>query len=80
VLLVWAADDKFFPVEHARRLAGILPNARLELIEGSRTWVMRDRPERTADLIGRFARQTGTTPPPTWPEPTASLQGGEQHA
>ena len=37
VLLVWAADDKFFPLEHARRLAGIIPNARLELIEGSRT-------------------------------------------
>jgi pimeloyl-ACP methyl ester carboxylesterase len=79
VLLAWAADDKFFPLEHARRLAGILPNARLELIEGSRTWVMRDQPERTADLIGRFARQTGATPPPTRPEPTASFQGG-QHA
>jgi pimeloyl-ACP methyl ester carboxylesterase len=59
VLLAWAADDKFFPVEHARRLAGIFPNARVELIEGSRTWVMRDQPERTADLIGRFARQIG---------------------
>jgi pimeloyl-ACP methyl ester carboxylesterase len=80
VLLVWAADDKFFPVEHARRLAGILPNARLKLIEGSRTWVMRDQPEWTADLIGRFARQSGTTSPPTWPEPTASLKGGQQHA
>ncbi len=27
-LLLWAADDKFFPLEHAKRLAGILPNAR----------------------------------------------------
>jgi pimeloyl-ACP methyl ester carboxylesterase len=80
VMLIWAADDKFFPVEHAQRLSGIFPNARLELIEGSRTWVMRDQPERTADLIGGFARQTGTAPPPTWPEPTASLQGGQQHA
>jgi pimeloyl-ACP methyl ester carboxylesterase len=62
VLLVWAADDKFFPLEHARRLAGILPNARVELIERSRTWVMRDQPERTAALIGQFARQTATTP------------------
>ena len=31
-LLAWAADDRFFPVEHARRLAAILPNAQLELI------------------------------------------------
>ena len=60
-LLAWAADDKFFPAEHARRLAAILPNARLELIPGSRTWVMRDQPERTAHLIGRFARRTVTT-------------------
>jgi pimeloyl-ACP methyl ester carboxylesterase len=61
VLLAWAADDKHFPLEHARRLAGILPDARLELIRGSRTWVMRDQPELTAHLIGRFARRTATT-------------------
>ena len=60
-LLAWAADDKHFPLEHARRLAGILPDARLELIHGSRTWVMRDQPQRTAHLIGRFARRTVTT-------------------
>jgi pimeloyl-ACP methyl ester carboxylesterase len=63
VLLAWAADDKFFPLQHARRLAGIVPDARLELIEGSRTWVMRDQPERTAQLIGQFARHTATTQP-----------------
>jgi pimeloyl-ACP methyl ester carboxylesterase len=61
VLLAWAADDKFFPLEHARRLAGILPDARLELIDGSRTWVMRDQPERTAHLIGQLARCAATT-------------------
>jgi pimeloyl-ACP methyl ester carboxylesterase len=61
VLLAWAADDKHFPLEHAWRLAGILPDARLELIRGSRTWVMRDQPEHTAHLIGRFARRTATT-------------------
>jgi pimeloyl-ACP methyl ester carboxylesterase len=61
VLLAWAADDKFFPLAHARRLAGILPDAQLELIGDSRTWVMRDQPEQTAQLIGRFARHTATT-------------------
>jgi pimeloyl-ACP methyl ester carboxylesterase len=60
-LLAWAADDKFFPLEHARRLAGILPDARLELIDDSRTWVMRDQPQRTAHLIGQFARRAVTT-------------------
>jgi pimeloyl-ACP methyl ester carboxylesterase len=62
-LLAWAADDKFFPLEHARRLAAILPDARLELIDGSRTWVMRDQPQRTAQLIGQLARHTTTTQP-----------------
>jgi pimeloyl-ACP methyl ester carboxylesterase len=61
VLLAWAADDKFFPLAHARRLAGTLPDARLELIQASRTWVMRDQPERAAQLIGHFARHTATT-------------------
>jgi pimeloyl-ACP methyl ester carboxylesterase len=79
VMLIWAADDKFFPVEHAQRLSSILPNARLELVEGSRTWEMRDQPGQTADLIGRFARHTATAPT-NLAEPTASLQRGEQHA
>ena len=79
VLLIWAADDKFFPLEHAGRLAGIVPDARLELIEGSRTWVMRDQPGLTADLIDRFARQT-TTNPSNLPEPIGTLQGEQQHA
>jgi pimeloyl-ACP methyl ester carboxylesterase len=57
-LLAWAADDKFFPVEHARRLAAILPDAQLDVIAGSRTWVMRDQPQRTADLIAELARRT----------------------
>jgi pimeloyl-ACP methyl ester carboxylesterase len=56
-LLAWAADDKFFPAEHARRLAAILPDARVEMIPDSRTWVMRDQPERTAHLIADLARQ-----------------------
>jgi len=77
VLLIWAADDKFFPLAHAQRLAGILPNARLELIDGSRTWVMRDRPQQTAELIGRFARQTAISPASS-PE-TTSTQGRQQH-
>ncbi len=55
-LLAWAADDKFFPVEHARRLAAILPDARVEVIPASRTWVMRDQPERAAGLIADLAR------------------------
>jgi pimeloyl-ACP methyl ester carboxylesterase len=60
-LLAWAEDDKFFPAEHASRLAGILPDARVELIPASRTWVMLDQPERTAQLIAALARRAAAT-------------------
>ncbi len=56
-LLAWASDDKFFPVEHARRLAAVLPDARVEIIQDSRTWVMLDQPERTASLIAGLAQR-----------------------
>ena len=55
-LLAWAADDKFFPAEHARQLAAILPSAQLELIPGS-SRIMRDQPQRTAHLITELARR-----------------------
>jgi pimeloyl-ACP methyl ester carboxylesterase len=54
VLLAWARDDKFFPAEHARRLADILPNARLEWIEDSRAFVPQDQPVRLANLVREF--------------------------
>jgi pimeloyl-ACP methyl ester carboxylesterase len=56
-LLAWAADDRFFPLGHARQLAAILPHARVEVIAGSRTWIMRDQPGRTAHLIAGLARR-----------------------
>lgn len=62
-LLAWAADDKFFPVEHARRLAAILPNAQLEVFVGSRTWVMLDQPQRTAHLVAELARRAAARQP-----------------
>src|SRR5262249_47416954 len=56
-LLAWAADDKFSPAEHPRRRAAILPDAQLEVIAGSRPWVMRDQPQHTARLIAELARR-----------------------
>jgi pimeloyl-ACP methyl ester carboxylesterase len=57
VLIAWSTDDRFFPPAHAERLAKVLPNARLEWIEGARTYSMEDRPERLAELIGSFVRE-----------------------
>jgi pimeloyl-ACP methyl ester carboxylesterase len=61
-LIAWSRDDRFFPPEHGERLAKILPDARLELIDGARTFSAEDRPERLAELIGAFARERQTAP------------------
>ncbi len=55
-LIAWSAEDRFFPREHAERLARVIPDARLEWIEGARTFSPEDRPERLAELILDFAR------------------------
>ncbi len=55
VLLAWAPEDKFFPFEHARKLAELFPDARVEEVPDSYTFVSEDQPELTARLIGEFA-------------------------
>ncbi|GAB5900823.1 alpha/beta hydrolase [Mycolicibacterium mageritense] len=54
-LIAWSADDMLFEVGDGERLAGIIPNARLEIIEGARTFSMVDRPDRLADLLSTIA-------------------------
>lgn len=56
-LIAWAANDKLFAPEHATRLAAVLPHSQLAFIENSRTWVMRDQPALTAQLIRAFASE-----------------------
>jgi pimeloyl-ACP methyl ester carboxylesterase len=57
VLIAWAPEDRFFKLRYAERMAGAFPNARLELIEDSYTFVSLDQPKRTAELIAAFARE-----------------------
>jgi pimeloyl-ACP methyl ester carboxylesterase len=56
-LIAWSADDRFFPPSHGERLAKLIPGARLEWIEGARTFSPEDRPERLAEVIGAFMRE-----------------------
>jgi pimeloyl-ACP methyl ester carboxylesterase len=56
-LIAWSEKDRFFPTEHAERLAKLIPGARLEWIEGARTFSAEDAPERLASVIADFARQ-----------------------
>lgn len=68
VLIAWAPEDIFFKFRFAERLAADFPNARLERIEDSRTFVSLDQPQRTAELIASFAREPlGSAA--QWPNP-----------
>lgn len=54
VLLAWGAEDKLFPLSLAHRLKDVLPQARLEVVVGARTFVAEDQPEELARLIDSF--------------------------
>lgn len=53
-LVVWAADDKLFPLEHGRRLAELLPQGRFEIVPDSRTFIPEEQPERLAAILREF--------------------------
>ena len=53
-LIAWSENDRFFPPAHGERLARLIPQARLEWIEGARTFSPEDRPERLAAVIAAF--------------------------
>jgi pimeloyl-ACP methyl ester carboxylesterase len=57
-LVAWAQDDRFFPRELGERLAATLPNARLEPVTDSRTFVSEDQPDALAEVIRGFVRET----------------------
>jgi pimeloyl-ACP methyl ester carboxylesterase len=57
-LIAWSADDTFFEVADGERLAATIPNARLEVIAGARTFSMLDRPDRLAELLCGIAVRT----------------------
>ncbi len=61
-LIAWSRNDRFFPAAHAERLAALIPEARLEWVEGARTFSPEDRPDRLAELIGTFVRDHTAAP------------------
>ena len=54
VLLCWAPEDRYFPLDLARRLEARFSDARLVEIPDSRTFVPHDQPTRLADEIAAF--------------------------
>jgi pimeloyl-ACP methyl ester carboxylesterase len=54
-LIAWSADDEFFPLDDANRLAAALPSSRVEVIPQAKTFSMIDQPDILAELIAEFA-------------------------
>jgi pimeloyl-ACP methyl ester carboxylesterase len=57
-LVVWTPEDRVQRPEHGRRLASLLPDARLVEIEDSYTLIMRDQPHLFASAIRGFVHET----------------------
>jgi len=53
-LVVWAREDRVMPPEHGRRLAGLLPDARLVEVADSYTLIPLDQPARFASAVREF--------------------------
>lgn len=55
-LMIWGRNDSHGPVSNGRRMAEVMPDARLEVCgEGHLPWI--DEPQRCGELIGEFLRQ-----------------------
>jgi pimeloyl-ACP methyl ester carboxylesterase len=57
-LFAWAPEDRWFKVAQAERLAAAMPDARVVRIADAKTFVSLDQPERLADAIATFMRET----------------------
>jgi pimeloyl-ACP methyl ester carboxylesterase len=55
VLLLWGAADRFFKLSLAKRLQAAFADARLVQIDGGRTFVPLDEPDRVAEEICAFS-------------------------
>ena len=59
-LVVWARGDRVMPREHGRRLAELLPQARLAEVDDSYTLIPLDQPARLAQIIREFTHAAVT--------------------
>ncbi len=57
-LFPWGVDDRFFTLEYANRLAARMADARVVEIADAKTFVPLDQPQRVAEEIAAFMRET----------------------
>jgi pimeloyl-ACP methyl ester carboxylesterase len=55
VLLLWGSEEKLFPIRFARRLAALLPAARLVEVQDTYTFIAEDRPDVVVRHVVEFA-------------------------
>lgn len=55
VLLLWGSEEKLFPIRYARRLAELLPDARLVEVADTYTFISEDKPEAVVRHVLEFA-------------------------
>jgi pimeloyl-ACP methyl ester carboxylesterase len=55
VLLIWGSEEKLFPIRFARRLADVLPDARLVEVPDTYTFISEDQPAVVVRHIVEFA-------------------------
>ncbi len=60
VLVVWSPEDPVMPIEHGRRLADLLPRARMVEIPDSYTLIAEDQPALLGRLIRAFVADDAT--------------------
>ncbi len=54
VQLIWGADDPLFPIAHATRAHGLIPDCRLAVIEGAGHTPQAERPEEFNRVLHAF--------------------------
>lgn len=70
-LVLWTPEDRVQRPDHGRRLAALLPDARLVEIKDSYTLIMRDQPDAFARAVREFVLETPTGRAPEVGQPTA---------
>ena len=55
-LIIWGTEDKVMPVAHARRLAELMPQARLVELEDAYVLVQLDQPQAVTRALLEFIR------------------------
>ncbi len=57
IRFAWGVDDRFFKLEHAKRLAGMVPDAAIVEIPDAKTFAALDQPALVAEAVAGFVRE-----------------------